>query len=841
MKKTFSQTGRTLLETLVVVVIIAVILISVVLLYVSVRDRAQARTMSQMIMALVKERQHLNLDETKTHSRKVKGLYDIDFTLTTPLSSEPEGKYFWIGMEVDDEGLCQELIESGSIQYQMLKINNEKDGECPGNVVFYFLKNPHSKGSSSSGESQTPECPFNAICENGGYIPTGCVSGYFLQDTSCVRCPQNSIDCEGESFECLDGFYKNGNECESCGAHVATCDSTGKATSCSDNYYGENCENAPLTCQNDGTWDTATHTCNCVNGYKGEDCSAFDSCYNVDCGDHGSCVNGSCVCRDNYYGTNCENAPLTCQNGGSWNSSTHVCDCVNGYSGTTCETKEGTCTSYADCKSGEYCQFSPKDDCTKGVGQCASWDYDIYSYTASNGVTYQLFKQVLGLFDWHTSNDICASQNMKLVSLSNFVSINDCTKNLSRNHLECPINPIFSELYKNFGGLYTWSAEDSNSNCGKWDITINSDEVLVQDLPLSYSDFSETLCQSIEEEKPEGLCDSYQDCKSGEYCQFSPESSTTDPTLGECRSLLLCGDRGTYKGFWTTDDSSPYCEPDWWTAQDICQAKGMRMASLADLECTRDGCSSGGLRVELANNLTADLVWVTDLYEQNNPNSSEAFLVNPNYGLDHETRKTGDEGFEVLCISDSDPCANVDCGEHGTCSNGACVCDSGYSGTNCEIASNQQTYTCDPIDLYSVKNESGEVVGYCPTKYGCKVVDTPTPASNWLDLCDITVPDGYYIYIAGVVVDSDGNIVQTCESGSGFGAMPTIEEVCQAYGPPPPNPCMDFEPSDCVTACTPFFYGTTKYTYADKGTVCITHEMIGACTGTGSCMATEPT
>ena len=423
MKKTFSQTGRTLLETLVVVVIIAVILISVVLLYVSVRDRAQARTMSQMIMALVKERQHLNLDETKTHSRKIKGLYDIDFTLTTPLPSEPEGKYFWIGMEVDDEGLCQELIESGSIQYQMLKINNEKDGECPGNIVFYFLKNPHSKGSSSSGESQTPECPFNAICENGGYIPTGCVSGYFLQDTSCVRCPQNSIDCDGESFECLDGFYKNGNECESCGAHVATCDSTGKAISCLDDYYGENCENAPLACQNDGTWNSTTHVCDCISAaYSGDSCENFNSCYGVDCGSHGTCSNGTCVCSDNYYGENCENAPLACQNGGSWNTTTHQCDCVTGYTGVLCSEKEsGTCTSYLDCKEGEYCQFSPFDseiEPTSGtclsVSDCGMYDIDIgdgKKYTASN---YSGSCSP----DWWTAKDVCASLNMHMPSLS---------------------------------------------------------------------------------------------------------------------------------------------------------------------------------------------------------------------------------------------------------------------------------------------------------------------------------------------------------------------------------------------------------------------------------------
>lgn len=88
----------------------------------------------------------------------------------------------------------------------------------------------------------------------------------------------------------------------------------------------------------------------------------------------------------------------------------------------------------------------------------------------------------------------------------------------------------------------------------------------------------------------DGTCSSYTDCNKGEFCQFSPtDGGCTPPTSGICKNLSNCGDSGTYAQFWMSNYSNTSnCHPDWWTAQDICSAKGMTMVSLSDLQCTSD-------------------------------------------------------------------------------------------------------------------------------------------------------------------------------------------------------------------------------------------------------------
>jgi hypothetical protein len=72
---------------------------------------------------------------------------------------------------------------------------------------------------------------------------------------------------------------------------------------------------------------------NCVDGscvcesaaYSGDRCQNFDQCYGVNCGAHGSCVDGRCECTDRYSGETCTVAPKPC--------CTSACSCCSNCNG----------------------------------------------------------------------------------------------------------------------------------------------------------------------------------------------------------------------------------------------------------------------------------------------------------------------------------------------------------------------------------------------------------------------------------------------------------------------------------------------------------------------------
>eukprot|EP01050_Picozoa_sp_SAG11_P007859 SAG11_NODE_667_length_7841_cov_19.517954_3_plen_521_part_00 len=59
-----------------------------------------------------------------------------------------------------------------------------------------------------------------------------------------------------------------------------------------------------VDCGEHGSCDGGT--CQCEQGYSRETCDVFDPCASVDCGGHGSCVGGVCQCEDQYSGSVCE-------------------------------------------------------------------------------------------------------------------------------------------------------------------------------------------------------------------------------------------------------------------------------------------------------------------------------------------------------------------------------------------------------------------------------------------------------------------------------------------------------------------------------------------------------
>lgn len=129
----------------------------------------------------------------------------------------------------------------------------------------------------------------------------------------------------------------------------------------------------------------------------------------------------------------------------------------------------------------------------------------------------------------------------------------------------------------------------------------------------------------------DGTCLSYTDCDKGEFCSLRSEISCgigpCAPTKGSCKSLSECPEETYFTSdrFWVGSGS---CLVNWWTAQDICAAQGMRMVSLKDLGCENID-KHGICTSDEVNSIDYSVAsyWTTDFAEDYAPNV--AFVVNP--------------------------------------------------------------------------------------------------------------------------------------------------------------------------------------------------------------------
>ena len=102
-------------------------------------------------------------------------------------------------------------------------------------------------------------------------------------------------------------------------------------------------------CQNEGTRNETTCTCDCADGYSGDNCGSecimchIDSCSLLFMGYEQSLKHismGICLLLHLHFLTACSR---TCQNGGTLSETTCTCDCAGGFSGDNC----GSECSYA--------------------------------------------------------------------------------------------------------------------------------------------------------------------------------------------------------------------------------------------------------------------------------------------------------------------------------------------------------------------------------------------------------------------------------------------------------------------------------------------------------------
>lgn len=100
---------------------------------------------------------------------------------------------------------------------------------------------------------------------------------------------------------------------------------------------------------------------------------------------------------------------------------------------------------------------------------------------------------------------------------------------------------------------------------------------------------------------------------------------------------------------------------------------------------------------------------------------------------------------------DPDPCSTIDCNGNGTCFDGSCLCDTGWTGADCSIPE-----TADPCDGVTCSGNGICLSGSCDCDDGWTGVDCSTPDTSG-DPCD------------GITCSGNGTCVNgICDCNTGY-------------------------------------------------------------------------
>eukprot|EP00750_Incisomonas_marina_P029537 INCI7191.2.p1 GENE.INCI7191.2~~INCI7191.2.p1 ORF type:complete len:1369 (-),score=189.98 INCI7191.2:1873-5790(-) len=240
-------------------------------------------------------------------------------------------------------------------------------------------------------------------------LTTALQSDFFVISAADVAsCPEDLQECSkmgqcrGGNCTCPSG--REGLMCEisSCqgtniSARFAACSGHGRCV----NTWHKGGESLPSKLPNRTANDfsnstaanlTTDETCSCDPGFSGPMCSDYspDSCAHIDCGQHGSCVQGLCICNKGWHGVVCEKQPCAgalsdnvfcsghghCVGGG--------CLCFAGWGGRDCGRRvhcAAGCSGHGVCLPGGVC------DCVPGfTGATCSWGPGCPNFCSGNGL-----------------------------------------------------------------------------------------------------------------------------------------------------------------------------------------------------------------------------------------------------------------------------------------------------------------------------------------------------------------------------------------------------------------------------------------------------------------------
>ncbi|CAL1545513.1 unnamed protein product [Lymnaea stagnalis] len=202
----------------------------------------------------------------------------------------------------------------------------------------------------------------NGTCEcNEGWKRDNC-------QTDVDECSFTNILC-GNNSHChnTDGSYM----CECNLGYFVENEENGNCSTCYMWNYGKYCtQNCTCVTSNTNTCDNINGTCDCKQGWKGDNCETdIDECSGqiVTCRNNSNCVNingsYSCVCNVGYFDGNDQQGD--CKDCSEWkfgNNCQENCNCVTENT-QTCDKANGTC----QCRTGWK-----GDNCEEDINEC-SW------------------------------------------------------------------------------------------------------------------------------------------------------------------------------------------------------------------------------------------------------------------------------------------------------------------------------------------------------------------------------------------------------------------------------------------------------------------------------------
>ena len=368
MKK--SETGRSVVELLCVLVIMLLIAWGGIQLWIEAKFDAQVQIFGKQLQA-IKNRRLLSMN---AHSNErlawiEKGPYDSVFSIENGIG--PQNKdWFWIAVKTSNSSLCAFLTE-----YEIDAGFINDDCETNNEVTFYFLKFPENKSEDIPNKDNQPkECPENMIC-NDDFEPIGCKENYFLYSGNCTKCPENNSICENDTLECLVGYYKEGTDCISCGLNVLSCDEEGNLIQCKEGFYQNN--NSCIPCPTMGIASCNTTGFTCQTGYYKND----NTC--IECPEHyETCDNetGDFTCQAGYYKN--ENQCIFCDELSEYSLGGNTTSCSVCNSGQKANEQHTACVN---CDFGERCTCPDETPYADGNGACLE-EYLCPQYSSTNVV-----------------------------------------------------------------------------------------------------------------------------------------------------------------------------------------------------------------------------------------------------------------------------------------------------------------------------------------------------------------------------------------------------------------------------------------------------------------------